>query len=94
MAAALLVNAPLFWLARHRGRPFFAPALTLPKSVEIDRRLLVGALMFGAGWGLVGYCPGPALSALSFGAAKTFGFVAVMLIGMAAYHLMVARRRT
>jgi len=91
MAGALLVTAILFRLAMRRTRPLFAAAFTLPTATRIDRRLLSGALLFGAGWGLVGYCPGPALAALAFGAAKTFGFVGAMLAGMALHHLWTER---
>jgi uncharacterized protein len=92
MAGALAVTAVLFAVARGRGRPFFATELALPKAIGIDRRLLAGALIFGAGWGLVGYCPGPALAALGFGATKTLGFVAAMGLGMMLYHLAFERR--
>lgn len=55
--------------------------------IVIDRRLLLGAALFGVGWGLVGYCPGPALASLSFGNAKTILFVAAMLAGMAVFQV-------
>jgi uncharacterized membrane protein YedE/YeeE len=53
----------------------------------IDRRLLLGAALFGVGWGLVGYCPGPALASLGFGNPSTVLFVAAMLTGMAAFEV-------
>lgn len=56
-------------------------------QIAIDRRLLLGATLFGIGWGLVGYCPGPALASLSFGDAKTLLFVAAMLAGMAVFEV-------
>ena len=56
-------------------------------QTAINRRLLLGAALFGIGWGLVGYCPGPALASLSFGNAKTLLFVAAMLVGMAAFEV-------
>ncbi len=55
--------------------------------IGIDRRLLVGAALFGIGWGLVGFCPGPALAALAFGSANTILFVAAMLAGMVAFEV-------
>ena len=54
----------------------------LPTNRRIDRKLIVGGLLFGTGWGLVGYCPGPAISALAFGQTDTIIFVAAMLVGM------------
>lgn len=92
MIGALAVNAPLVALARRRGRPLCAARLDLPTRADIDARLIVGALLFGAGWGLVGYCPGPALAALGFGAGGTLVFVTAMIAGMALYRLTVASR--
>ena len=66
---------------------------TAPKPrTAIDRPLLLGATLFGIGWGLVGYCPGPALAALTFGAAKTLLFVTAMLAGMAGHAVMTRTR--
>ena len=59
----------------------------VPVRSAIDRRLLAGAALFGIGWGLVGYCPGPALAALSFGDPKTLLFIAAMLGGMAGFEV-------
>lgn len=92
MIGALAVNAPLVWLARRRGRPLLAPALDLSTRSDLDARLLVGALLFGAGWGLVGYCPGPALAALGYAASGTLVFVAAMIAGMVLYRLTAAPR--
>ncbi|MGE0255505.1 MAG: DUF6691 family protein [Alphaproteobacteria bacterium] len=92
MGGAVLVNAPFFWFVHGRGRPLAAPRLVLPANNSVDRRLLSGALLFGAGWGLGGYCPGPAIAGLTFGAMETFAFVAAMLAGMAAYKLTLERR--
>ncbi len=55
----------------------------LPADMHVDRRLTVGALLFGLGWGLVGYCPGPALASIGFGGGRTLVFVAAMPLGMA-----------
>jgi uncharacterized membrane protein YedE/YeeE len=63
----------------------------LPTRRDIDARLLGGAALFGAGWGLVGYCPGPALAGLGLGTPKTLIFVAAMLIGMLAYRKLQPR---
>ncbi|MSP81605.1 MAG: YeeE/YedE family protein [Alphaproteobacteria bacterium] len=85
MAGALALAAPGFWLARKRGAPLVGERQEIPTARAIDRRLLLGAAMFGIGWGLVGYCPGPALAGLAFGLRETFIFVAAMIAGMGAY---------
>ena len=82
MAGGVAVTLPTFWYARRRTAPLAAPAFQAPTATAIDMRLLLGALLFGAGWGLVGYCPGPALAALAFGATGTFVFVLAMIVGM------------
>jgi uncharacterized protein len=63
MFGAIAVHAPFFFLFGRHGKPMYARAWHLPKETRIDRRLLVGATLFGIGWGLAGYCPGPAIVA-------------------------------
>jgi len=92
MAGALVVTTAGYALAFRRRRPVCAAGFSLPTNRRIDRRLLAGAALFGAGWGLVGYCPGPAIAGLGLGATKTIVFVAAMVVGMGAYHLIVERR--
>jgi len=82
MAGGLAVTLPAFWYARRRAAPVAAPAFQAPTATAIDRRLMLGAAVFGVGWGLVGYCPGPALAALAFGATGTILFVLAMMAGM------------
>jgi uncharacterized membrane protein YedE/YeeE len=91
MAAALAISAPAYYLAQRRGRAAFG-LLSLPTRRDIDARLVAGAVLFGVGWGLVGFCPGPAIAGLGFGAAKALIFVAAMLAGMALYELTAAPR--
>jgi uncharacterized membrane protein YedE/YeeE len=91
MLGALLVAAPAYALGKRRGSTLFAVELNLPTRRDIDARLLGGAALFGAGWGLVGYCPGPALAGLGLGTPKTLIFVAAMLIGMLAYRKLQPR---
>lgn len=79
------------WVLR-RARPVLAPAFQLPTRQDIDGRLLAGAALFGIGWGLVGYCPGPAIAAVTLGSGKTVVFVAAMLAGMALYTLLFEKR--
>jgi uncharacterized membrane protein YedE/YeeE len=88
MAGGLAVTLPAFWYARRRKAPLAAPAFQTPTATAIDKRLMLGALLFGGGWGLVGYCPGPALAALAFGATGTILFALAMVAGMALARLV------
>ncbi|HTR16956.1 MAG TPA: YeeE/YedE family protein [Acetobacteraceae bacterium] len=92
MAAAIPVSAAGFALGRRRTVPVCAPCFVEPGKTWVDARLVLGAVLFGIGWGLVGYCPGPALAALGFGSWRTVLFVAAMLAGMAAYRRLGAAR--
>jgi uncharacterized protein len=85
MLGALAAAAPGYAVAKRMRGPLYADDFASPARIEVDRRLVVGALLFGAGWGLVGYCPGPALASLGIGGNGTLMFVAAMLIGMAAF---------
>lgn len=69
------------WCGSMRS-PWFAPTFALPKRSDLDSRLLLGAAIFGAGWGLGGFCPGPALTSLASGALPVLIFVAAMVAGM------------
>lgn len=91
MAGAVLVSFFAFALARRRTRSFLGGALQVPARRAIDRPLVVGSLVFGVGWGLVGFCPGPALVALGAGHWQALVFVLAMLAGMA-WHDLRARR--
>lgn len=81
MGGALVVALPGFAWLRRRGRPWLAPAFATPPSQAIDRRLLLGAAVFGLGWGWAGYCPGPALVGVGLGHWSAATFVAAMLVG-------------
>jgi len=83
MGGALLVTLPAFRLILGLPRPVLAGDFALPKGSTLDARLLGGAALFGVGWGLSGFCPGPAVAALVTGLAPVFAFVAAMLGGMA-----------
>lgn len=86
MGGAVAVAAGGFALAGRRARSWLGEPMRLPDARDIDARLVAGSLAFGAGWGLAGFCPGPALVALwSGGGAKAAVFVAAMLAGMAAF---------
>jgi len=88
MGGALLVAVPGFALVRRLRGPLLGGAFQLPSRKDLDLRLLVGAAIFGLGWGLAGFCPGPALSALSTGSGQVLIFVAAMLAGMLAERLL------
>jgi uncharacterized membrane protein YedE/YeeE len=82
MASALAVSVPGFALAKRRARPIFAPQSLWPTRIGIDRPLVIGAALFGIGWGLVGLCPGPALENLATLSPPVIVFVAAMAAGM------------
>lgn len=83
MGAAVLVYTVAFRLLLRYREPWSLPRLQLPSRGDIDAPLLVGAMLFGAGWGLVGLCPGPALVGLASTRPSTIVFVVMMLLGMA-----------
>lgn len=86
MGGAILVGFFAFALAGQRGKTFLGGALHLPERRDIDIRLVGGSLLFGIGWGLAGFCPGPALVSFASGQQKAAAFVAAMLGGMVIYH--------
>jgi len=98
MGGAILVGVVAFSFARKRERSLLGAAMRLPTATQIDRRLVMGSLAFGAGWGLAGYCPGPALASLASGGVKPMIFTMAMLAGMALFEVLdrvsAARTRT
>jgi uncharacterized membrane protein YedE/YeeE len=82
MAAAIAVGALGHHLAVRRARPLLSSAFVLPTKRHVDARLVAGAAVFGVGWGLGGYCPGPAITSLVTGAVPVIVFVACMLAGL------------
>ncbi|MBI1775876.1 MAG: YeeE/YedE family protein [Proteobacteria bacterium] len=90
MAGAIPVAAIGYRLARASAAPFCAPAYAAPTQGRIDGSLVGGAILFGIGWGLVGYCPGPALAGLGLGNSGTHLFLAAMLAGMAGFSALQA----
>jgi len=81
MGGALAVAVPGFALMRRRGKPLFAPMLTQPPPSRLDQRLLIGAAIFGLGWGLQGYCPGPAVVAFGLLQWPALFFIPAMFFG-------------
>ncbi len=90
MASALAVSIVAFRFTLRRHRPVLGDQFALPTAAEIDRKLIVGEAMFGVGWGLAGFCPGPALASLALGAPRAPIFVIAMVAGMAMYRLRPA----
>ena len=88
MGGAVAVGALVFPLAAKRQNSILGNTMSLPTATTIDRRLVVGALTFGVGWGLAGYCPGPVLASLAQGGGKPWVFFIAMLGGMALFEVL------
>lgn len=88
MGGAVLVGLVGFTVAKKRTRSFLGSAMHLPTSRHIDRRLVLGSLTFGAGWGLAGFCPGPGIVAMSAGEPKAALFVVAMIAGMLVFEVL------
>ncbi|MEJ7930818.1 YeeE/YedE family protein [Ramlibacter sp. AN1015] len=93
MGGAILVGVVAFTLARRRALSLLGLQMRMPAATQVDKRLVGGGLLFGIGWGIAGFCPGPALVALGMGEQKALVFVAAMLVGMGVFEL-VERRKT
>lgn len=93
MLGAVAVYAWGYRLVRRRGRTVFGEPLRLPAARGVDRRLLAGSALFGVGWGLGGYCPGPGLVAAGTGAADPLIFIAGMAAGALAWQFVAGRAR-
>lgn len=93
MGGAIGVGVFAFAAARRRTHAWAGERMELPSSNRVDSRLLLGGVLFGTGWGIGGFCPGPALVAASSGAVPGLVFVAAMLVGMAAYDRLLAPGR-
>ena len=87
MAGAVAIGAVAFAIAGKRASTWLGAPMALPMARGIDPRLVLGSLAFGVGWGLAGFCPGPALVALGAGKVKALVFVAAMLAGMLIFEL-------
>jgi hypothetical protein len=88
MAGAIAVGMAAFALASKRAASFLGAEMKLSRAREIDRRLMAGSALFGVGWGIAGFCPGPALVALGMGEVKALAFVLAMLAGMGIFELL------
>lgn len=94
MGGAVAVASLAFALARRRRRSYLGLPMNLPVSRVIDKRLVLGSLAFGMGWGMAGICPGPALVLLGSGSGKGIVFVAAMLLGMGVFEVLERIRST
>lgn len=91
MAGAIAVGIVAFAVARKRAVSYLGVEMKLPAARHIDLRLVSGSLLFGIGWGIAGFCPGPALVALGMGLPKALVFVSAMLLGMGLFELLEGR---
>lgn len=93
MAGAIAVGLMAFTWAKKRKTALLGEPMQLPTSTVIDGQLLTGAALFGVGWGLAGFCPGPAVMNLVTGHAEVWWFVGAMLVGMLAQHVWARRHQ-
>ncbi len=92
MAGAIAVGSGAFALMRGRPRALLGVPVQLPTARDIDRRLVLGSLVFGVGWSLAGICPGPALVLAGYGSMKGIVFLAAMLAGQALFEVIEGQR--
>ncbi len=93
MMGAILLGAPAFFLVRRRRLSLLGLPVQIPAAASITVRLIAGSAVFGIGWGLAGFCPGPALVSAAAGYPKAIGFVAAMIAGMLVFDQLERMRR-
>ena len=81
MIGALIISTPFFHLFKNKDKPFFATNFLISNATDIDKKLIIGSILFGAGWGLIGLCPGPAISSLALLNISSIAFVFWMSMG-------------
>ena len=81
MGGAIVFVLPSFYLLKNKEKPFFATSFQIPKSKNIDQKLILGPSMFGIGWGMIGLCPGPAISSIAFFQPLSILFIISMMSG-------------
>jgi uncharacterized protein len=92
MGGAIAVGFFAFRVAKNRSTAWNGSPMQLPDNTLIDKRLIGGGVLFGIGWGIGGFCPGPGIVAASAGIPEAAIFVVTMLVGMAAYDAVVERK--
>ena len=92
MGGAVTIYAIGYRLIIKSGKPICAETFHIPKRSDLDMRLISGAILFGAGWGLAGYCPGPAITGLALGFSQTFIFFAAMGAGVIIFKLTIGSK--
>jgi len=92
LGGAVAVGLLVFPFAIKRQQSLLGEVMHLPTSTQIDRRLVMGSITFGVGWGLAGYCPGPALASLAYGGFKPLIFFIAMLVGMGFFEMLENRK--
>lgn len=92
MGGAIAIAAPGIYWVRKRNKPLFADNFDIPTSKVIDSKLITGSAMFGIGWGISGFCPGPAVVAIASLQSDVLLFVGAMVVGMLAQHFVTAKK--
>ncbi|WP_320412224.1 YeeE/YedE family protein [Candidatus Nitrotoga sp. M5] len=92
MGGAILIAAIAFNFAKIHPKALLGDVIRLPSTRQIDRRLVLGGLFFGVGWGFAGYCPGPALVSLAYSGSNPLIFIVTMVVGMAILEIQDRRR--
>ena len=82
MAGGIAVNSVGYFLFLRSGKPLFASSFSLPEARQIDKKLIIGSVLFGVGWGLAGLCPGPVVASIGLDPLSILPFLAVMLAGL------------
>ena len=89
MGGAIVVTAPFFYLLRNKNKSLLGLDINLPQKQNLNKKLFIGAFLFGAGWGLVGLCPGPAVSSITLFESITLIFLLAMLLGVLAKNIFI-----
>ncbi len=93
MASAIGVHAVVVWRTKRAARPVLGDRFVFPRATGVDATLLAGASLFGIGWGLVGYCPGPAVMASASAQTTPLLFLAAMMVGLVLHRVLALPRR-
>ena len=89
MGGAIIITAPFFYLLRNKNKSLLGLDINLPQKQNLNKKLFIGAFLFGAGWGLVGLCPGPAVSSITLFEPITLIFLLAMLLGVLAKNIFI-----